>query len=147
METARDLLIRLGMTDWNATQVIPMLWMAPAQTDAATPGQVVLVRHLQSHLRQMGATTVPLDGVLGAPTVIELRKITGRDWPAMHWYEIVRAVLDAQDAGTRLHPGVAAGRVRRPVPVGDLGALPTMPGGPLGWLAAAAAIYYVTTRR
>lgn len=146
METSREMLQRLGIPNFSITGLVPYLFMAPAQTDGAMPMIRMLVKAIQNRLNQMGAS-LPVTGELDAATVIELRKITGRTWPAMWWSDIVKAVLVAQDQGVHLRGGVAPGRVRGPIAVGAIPSPPPLPGGLIGYGVLGAALYYAFTHK
>lgn len=105
--TARALLLRLGMHDFNATGTIPYLFMAPAQVDADMAAIILMVEAMQKTMNQMGAR-LAVTGDLDVPTVLQLKKLVGPDWLSMKWFEIVRKVLRAKDTGVRLERSLQA---------------------------------------
>jgi hypothetical protein len=111
----RSLLLALGIGDYNATGIIPYLFMAPAQTDSDMAATVLMVEGIQKALNSMGAR-LPVSGDLDVATVVELKKVVGPDWLPMKWYEIVRRVVRAKNHGFRLVPGTtpAAQQVVQP---------------------------------
>ena len=142
---ARTLLLRLGVGQFNATQMIPILFMGPAQTDADMPPVILLVETFQRNLNEMGAE-LPVTGRMTAPTILELVKVTGRGWPRMRWYEIAQALLSAKEGGFTLTPGITdATPMRHPQPVGALPDPFPMPGGIFGWAALGALVYWYFT--
>ncbi len=146
----RALLLRMGVSDFNATQMIPILFMGPAQTDADMPPVILLVEAFQRNLNAMGAS-LPVTGRMTPDTVLELRKITGTAWPRMRWFEIANAIRGARESGMLLKPGITDGRpMRHARPMGNADGLGLsdpfpMPGGLLGWAAVGALVYWYFT--
>lgn len=102
----RSLLLALGIGDYNATGIIPYLFMAPAQTDSDMAATVLMVEAIQKALNSMGAR-LEVSGDLDVASVVELKKVVGPDWLPMKWYEIIRRVVRAKNHGFRIVPGVA----------------------------------------
>lgn len=134
----RTLLQTIGIADWNATMIIPYLLTSPATTDLDMAQVILVIEALQNVLNEMGAQ-VPVNGELNVATANALDQICGPGWMSAPWYQVIQAVVWAHG-----HKGTVTPR-RRPKAVGyamgDI-ALPAMPGGSLGWLAAAGAAYY-----
>lgn len=142
--TSRSLLEGIGMGQFNATQVIPYLMIAPATTDPKAPQIVLLVRHIQKALYDLGANYVPDSGRLDAPTARALLEVTGPNWERMSWAESVQAIVNAKSAHRRLSAMPTEGAIStgRPLAVGGpLDFLPDVPGGLLTYAVAGFFIY------
>lgn len=142
--TSRALLEGIGMGQFNATQVIPYLMIAPATTDPKAPQIILLVRHIQKALYALGANYVPDSGRLDGPTARALLEVTGPNWERATWAESVQAIVNAQRAGRRLSamPSEGAISTGRPLAVGGpLDFLPDVPGGLLTYAVAGFFIY------
>lgn len=136
-QDGRALLNSLGIGDFNATMLIPYLFLTPATTDPDMPPVQMLVETVQAQLQAMGAP-VSVNGLLEKETAAELRKLTGPNWPGMMWSQILETVLRAKMAGRRLHPTAPA---RGAVAVGFLPELPAPFGSPVVLGVAALGIY------
>jgi hypothetical protein len=130
-KTARDLLLDLGVGQYNATQSIPYMLIAPATTDPKAAQIIIMVRHLQELLFRMGATDVQNTGYLDAPTARALRQISGENWERMNWGANIAATLNAHKRGQRLTALAAmSAPMGGPVAIGGpLDFLPDVPGG------------------
>lgn len=115
--TARELLLSLGIGQFNATQIIPFLEIAPATTDPKSPPVILLVRALQSALYEMGAVGVSNTGYLDRPTADALARITGPDWERTSWGGNVQSLLGHRKLGTRFTPPILRGDPPGPVTV------------------------------
>lgn len=129
--TSRELLLGIGMGQWNITGTIPYMMIAPATTDPKSPQVMEIVRHLQQVLFGMGATDVANTGYLDPSTARALRQLVGPNWERMTWGANISGVLAARRRGQRLS---AASLVvpddSVPVAVGGpLDFLPDVPGG------------------
>jgi hypothetical protein len=124
--TSRDLLLAIGIGQWNATGTIPYLMIAPATTDPKSPQVTEIVRHLQQILFRLGATDVADTGYLDQPTARALRTVAGPNWERMPWGANIKAVLAAVRRGQRL-TGASA-------PVAPSGGGAVAVGGPLDFL-------------
>ena len=129
--TSRDLLEAIGVGHFNATMMIQYMMMAPATTDPKSPPVILIVRAVQQTLYRLGATDVPDSGRLDAATAAALERVVGPDWERQSWGANVRAIVDAQRAGTRLDaPATMSMSDGMPVSVGGpLDFLPDVPGG------------------
>lgn len=139
-QDGRALVGALGIGEFNATMVIPYLFKTPATTDPDMPPVYLLVKGIQRGLRSMGATTVPEDGRMGAETAVELRKLTGPNWPGMTWYLLYETVIRAMATGRSLAP--VAEPPTDMVSLGALPALPDVPGGMVTWALGAGALWW-----
>lgn len=129
-KTSRELLLDIGMGQWNATGTIPYLMIAPATTDPKSPQVMEIVRHLQQVLFTMGAD-VANTGYLDQATANALRQLVGPNWERMTWGANISGVLAARQRGQRLG-GMSLTPVDDSVPVavgGPLDFLPDVPGG------------------
>jgi hypothetical protein len=129
--TSRDLLRGLGITDHNATTIIPYMMIAPATTDPKAGQIIMLVRAIQRILFNLGATDIQNTGELDPATARALRMVTGEGWERASWGANARAVLSARDLNMHLTPTPSAAPVNGvPVAVsGPLDFLPDVPGG------------------
>lgn len=126
--TGREMLTQLGIGQFNATMVIPYLWIAPSATDPKASQIVLLVEKIQKVLASLGAP-IRVTGYLDLPTAKALSTIVGDRWMTMPWASTISAVLSAKDNGLSLEepgpelyvPNVGTG-------LGSLG-LPDVPGG------------------
>jgi hypothetical protein len=126
--SARSILLALGMGDYNATMVIPYLFMAPAQTDPQMAQIILLTEYLQKALRQMGAP-LPVTRSIDAQWAPYVSAVAGRSWPDLPWAEIARYVLEAKARGKKLAPQGITITVGRGGLDGALDSLPKVPGG------------------
>ena len=151
-QTSRELLSAIGVGQHNATQIIPYVLIAPAVIDPKAPQSILLLRHLQRVLYQMGATDVVDSGYVDPPTARALRLITGPNWERQDWATNISAVLRARDRGQRLDAVVAQqqapGAQGMPVAVsGPLDFLPDVPGGLVTYGVVAFLVYRHFTKR
>jgi hypothetical protein len=136
---ARELLLGLGMGNYNATIAIQYMFLAPASTDPAMPSIILMTKHLQLGLRAAGAG-VAVTGQIDDATARELITLVGPDWNQVTWYELFRATTEAKRQHTLAD---RAGNL-------ELGLVPDLmavPGGMLTWAAAAVAVWYFLLRK
>jgi len=126
--SARSILLALGMGDFNATMVIQYLFMAPAQTDPQMGQIVLLTRHLQEAMQAMGCQ-LPVTGSIDGAWEPYFVALVGHHWRDMPWAEIARMVIDAKARGRRLEPKGATITIQRGALDGVLDSLPQIPGG------------------
>jgi hypothetical protein len=126
--SARSILLALGMGDYNATLVIRYLFMAPAQTDPQMQGVILLTRHLQAMMKSMGAA-LPVTGTIDGAWEPYFRQISGPNWQDVPWAEIARDVLAAKADGRRLELRSAQVVIERGGLDGVMDSLPKVPGG------------------
>lgn len=125
---ARSILLALGIGDYNATMIIQYLFMAPAQTDPQMAQIILLTRHLQAALKQMGAP-LPVTGSIDGAWAPYFAAVCGPDWQDMPWAEIARTILAAKARGRKLSPDPTDIAVKRGALDGVTDALPQVPGG------------------
>lgn len=129
----RQILLRMGIGDFNATLVIPLMFMGPAQTDPDITASKVLVKQMQHIMQSMGAGFVQANGRVDKPTADCLHSLVGPHWSEHPWFEICVKLLDAQEAGKKFSMrGTRASR--NPVELAGFGlfdSLPDVPGGPI----------------
>ncbi len=126
--SARSILLKLGMGDYNATMVISYLFMAPAQTDPQMAQIILLTKHLQQAMREMGCA-LPVTGSIDAQWGPYFTAVCGADWPDLPWAEIGRMVLAAKARGKRLQPQGITITVGKGGLDGVFDSLPKVPGG------------------
>jgi hypothetical protein len=136
---ARNLLLGLGMGNYNATIAIQYMFLAPASTDPAMPSIILMTKHLQLGLRAAGAD-VPVTGQIDGPTARNLESLVGPDWNHVTWYELFRVTTEAKrrrslERSSHIDLGLSPD-------------LPDVPGGKYTWMAAAAvAAYFLFFRK
>jgi len=143
---ARELLTGLGVGQFNATMIIPYMFIQPMTTDPKSVQTILLVQHIQRELFKLGATDVPESGRLDAPTARALERVTGPDWGRTTWAGNVAAILNAKSSGVSLRapPDV----VGRPIAVGGpLDFLPDVPGGVFTYAIAGYLVYRHLARK
>jgi hypothetical protein len=130
---ARQLLLSLGMGDYNATIAIQYMFIAPAATDPAMPSIFLMTKHIQQGLRAAGATDVAITGRIDEATARHLATLVGPDWNNITWYALFTAVLAAKRARTLEVQSSAL----------DLGIvdIPSVPGGIFTIALAAGALW------
>jgi hypothetical protein len=145
-KNARDLLTQIGIGHFNATMIMPYMFIAPATTDPKSSQTILMVQAVQRALFMLGATDVPMSGRLDAPTARALAAVVGPNWERTTWSGNISAVLSAQENGVSLAepeppPGV-------PVAVGGpLDFLPDVPGGLVTYAVGAYFLYRHLTRK
>lgn len=135
--TCRNLLLQLGVGDFNATMAIPYMFIAPRALDPAMVQMLIVIQEIQKALASMGAQGIQLNGVLDTATGNALATLVGPEWIAMPFYELVKAVVKAERSGFQFAPAdvapaatpTATGGILDAIPDG-LG-LPSVPGGAL----------------
>ena len=132
---ARQLLISLGMGQYNATIAIQYMFLSPAATDPAMPSIILMTKHLQQGLRAAGASDVAITGQLDSATARHLITLVGNDWNNVTWYMLFSSVLTAKRQ--RSLEEHASG-----IDLGLIPDIPEVPGGMFTLAAAAAAAWY-----
>jgi len=144
-KSSRELLLAIGVGQFNATQIIPYMMVAPATTDPKSTQTILLVQHLQQLLFDLGATDVANTGYLDPPTARALRQLVGPNWERATWATNIQAVLSARARGQHLGPELRA-PIDAPMPMpvavgGPLDFLPDVPGGIVTYGVVAYLIY------
>jgi hypothetical protein len=135
---ARQLLLALGMGQYNATMAVPYMFIAPAATDPAMPQVMLMTKHLQQGLRAAGAPC-PVTGVIDDATARCLQQLLGSRWNQKSWFELYDAVIRAKRT-----------RALETAPLMDLGLvpdLPEIPGGILTLAIGAGVAYYLLRKK
>lgn len=127
---ARDILLRMGIGDFNATMIVPLMFMGPAQTDPDITASKLLVKQMQKIMQTMGASWVAATHYLDQPTAGCLAALAGPHWSEHPWFELCKVLLDARDHGKRFAIP-APGRSVELSGMGLLSELPDVPGGPI----------------
>lgn len=130
---ARQLLLGLGMGNYNATIAIQYMLLAPAATDPAMPSIILMTKHMQLGLRAAGSG-IAVTGQIDDPTASALIELVGPDWHQVTWYELFRATTAAKQARSLER--------RASLDLGLIPDAPAIPGGMLTWAAVAAAAWY-----
>jgi len=130
---ARQLLLGLGMGQYNATIAIQYMFLAPAATDPSMPSIILMTKHLQLGLRAAGSA-VAVTGQIDDPTARALIDLVGPDWNQVAWYELFRAVTEAKRTRSL--------EQRAGLELGLIPDVPAVPGGMFTWAAAAVVAWY-----
>lgn len=127
---ARDLLRAIGIGQFNATMIIPFMFIAPATTDPKSPSIILVVKHLQIMMNEMGAA-LPVTGYLDNATATAIETIAGPGWEQRSWADNVQAVLRARTKGItwREDPPPPPNYGPSGMQLGSVGPLPDVPGG------------------
>lgn len=128
----RRLLLDLGIGDYNATMVLPYMFMAPAQTDPAMAQVQLLTNAMRMNMRAMGATWVAQRGAIDDSMAFCLHALVGPHWNEITWGELVNALLIARRKGQRFSRAYGIGP--QTVELGGMGFLPDLPDVPGGLL-------------
>jgi hypothetical protein len=144
---ARQLLLSLGMGQYNATIAIQYMFLTPAATDPAMPSVILMTKHLQLGLRAAGASKVMVTGQIDDPTARALIQLLGPDWNQVAWYELFRATAEAKKRRTLEHRASEMELGLVPDTADGLGSLPAVPGGMLTWAALAVVGGYLLLRK
>lgn len=143
--TVRDILLDLGVGDFNATMAIPFMLIPPRTLDPAMVQVLVVNRCLQQMLVEMGASRVRVTGVLDEGTADALTQIVGPEWLTMPYYESLRRVTAAHQAGHRF---VTVAPHRQSAMGGTFDFLPSVPGGAMTYgIAALVGLHYWFKRK
>lgn len=97
--SVRAELLKLGIGDFNATLIIPMMFMGPAQCDPDLTQMKLLVKALQKRMQGMGATWIVAHGRLDQNTASCLAATVGPRWSEMAWHDIIKALELAKNSG------------------------------------------------
>jgi hypothetical protein len=128
--TARELLTGIGVSNFNATMVIPYLFTTPAATDPKSPQVIMMVQHLQRILNRMGAD-IAETGYVDVATAAVLERVVGPSWQTISWSQNIGSVLDGQRVGfSAAAPApLSGGPIVYESLGGPLDFLPDVPGG------------------
>lgn len=144
--TARTLLTDLGVGNFNATMIIPFMFMAPATTDPRSAPIMMMMRQIQRHLYAMGSRVAD-SGFIDQTTAANLETLMGPGWLNRPWADVVTAVTQAHASHVRLQATPPQPDDYGPEAVGVFDFLPDVPGGLLTYAAAAGALYYFLRKR
>lgn len=145
----RELLLGLGIGQFNATMMIQYLMIAPATTDPKSPQIVLLVQHIQKALYALGYSSVPNSGRLDMPTAAALESVVGPNWERQPWSVTVSAVVTAmRTPRSAVAPTISDGDDGVPVSVGGpLDFLPDVPGGLVTYAIGGFLLYHFLKKR
>lgn len=149
-KSVRGLLTAIGIGHFNATMIIPYMFIAPATTDPKAGQIILLVEHVQKALYNLGATDVAISGRLDPATARALRQVAGDDWERMSWGGNVAAIVNAQEGGGMMFAPEDGSDAPAPQAMaigGPLDFLPDVPGGLLTYGLAAFLLYRHLKRR
>ena len=147
--TVRNLLLALGIGQYQAQMVTPNMFQSPAVGDPKSPHIMLVVGCLQDQLNKLGyglARTKCLD----AATAAALEDVVGPQWERRSWTDVIAAVLAAVKS-----PGAyaAADRLRAPALPQDVTfagmpfGLPDVPGGILTYGVGALLLWRYLKKR
>jgi hypothetical protein len=145
--SARTLLLRLGVSDFNATMMIPYMFTSPMTTDPKSPMIILLVKHLQKKLNTMGAGLI-VTGYLDRPTAAALSGLLGgNQWSSWAWSDVIAATIKSHARDIKLTEVAPITPYAIPA-TGDMPlGLPEVPGGIFTYAAGAAALWYFMKKR
>jgi hypothetical protein len=89
-QNVRSILGALGIGEFNATMIIPYMFIPPATTDPGMAQIILLTTHIQDVLG------LPVTGQIDEVTAEALRNLIGRGWTRVSWNEIAQAALAAR---------------------------------------------------
>lgn len=145
--SGRSLLLRLGVSDFNATMMIPYLFTSAMTTDPKSPQIILMVKHMQKVLNQMGGNLY-VTGYLDRPTSAALSGLFAtQSWSSWAWADIIAAILRAKAQGLSIAevPPITTHELAA---TGDMPfGLPDVPGGVLTYAAAAGLLWYTLKRK
>lgn len=121
----RRMLLELGIGDFNATMILPYMFMGPAQTDPAMAQVQLLVKAMQRQMIAMGATWIRASGKIDIDTAHCLQELAGPHWNQTTYVELVNAILIAKRNRKTFAKGDHVGAQG----IGFLPDLPDVPGG------------------
>jgi hypothetical protein len=123
----RALLLELGIGDYNASMILPYMFMGPAQTDPAMAAVRLMTKAIQKQFIAMGATWLKPTGMIDDDTAHCLHALVGAHWNEVTWQEIITATLAARRSGRKYARPYASSSVA--LQGIGLPALPDVPGG------------------
>lgn len=141
--SARSILLSLGVGDYNATTIIPMLFYGPAQTDPQLTQSVLLVKHMQRMMQSMGAKAV-VTGTIDSTWEPYFIAIAGPQWTSVPWFDIARSLLEFKDRGQRFKLNYDGGRQ---IDLSGDSLLPDLPGGMITYAALAAGAFLLLKKK
>ena len=136
---AREMLIALGVGQFNVTMSLPYVWFMPRSCDPYAQGVMQLVQALQHGCNARGYN-LELTGWMDAPTQRALHKISGPSWQDKTWLQLVGDVLSAPRP--RL-PGALVPDYAPTSSLGSLGDLTDVFYSPVALVAAGAAAWFL----
>lgn len=147
---SRELLIAIGVGNFNATGIIPYMMVAPATTDPKASQVIILVQQIQRQLWKLGAMNVVVSGRLDDATAHALEQVVGPNWERMSWSAVVKSLVDAERKNFRIQPTVAMAYQPLTIPTavdGPLDFLPEVPGGLVTYGVGAYLIYCMFSKK
>jgi len=125
----RRILLDLGIGDFNATMILPYMFMGPAQTDPAMAQVRLITKAMQRHMVTMGATWIKPTGSIDVETAHCFHALVGPHWNQITWQELASALVIAKANGKKFKRTFSADGV---VELSGLGLLPSPPNVPGG---------------
>jgi len=136
---ARALLLGIGVGDFNATMIIPYLFIAPSTTDPGMNQIILLTKHVQKALVAMGAPGVRVTGKLDNATGAAITQLSGPGWLTRPWYQLVSDVIKGNEQGFVFRDDSQPDTAMVATSGFDI---PDVPGGALTYGVGAAILYY-----
>lgn len=125
----RRILLDLGIGDFNATMILPCMFMGPAQTDPSMAQVQLLTTALQKNMIKMGASWLKITGRIDEQTAHCLHALVGPYWNQTTWGELASAVVTARGNKKKLKRPSPSGKVTLGALGFDLPSPPAIPGG------------------
>ncbi len=102
-KNTRDLLMYFGVGSYNVLMAQQIAFFIPRTTDPDAQATILMVEAVQRGLNMLGAQ-VEVTGELDVATVRALRIVSGPNWHAKTWVQILGDMTDAIVAGKRIKP-------------------------------------------
>lgn len=97
----RDILMTFGVGSYNALMAQQIAFMIPRTTDPDAQATILMVEAVQNGLNMLGAG-IPVNGELDEATVKCLRKVSGSNWHAKTWVQILGDISDRALTGQKV---------------------------------------------
>lgn len=95
MDSARDALIRAGVSTSLATLAVPAMFWTPAESDPSSNMTILVVQGAQRALKRLGFA-LDDSGRLDSATQGALARVAGRSWGSRAWIQIYGSILEAE---------------------------------------------------
>lgn len=99
----REMLLAFGVGPFNVLMAQQIAFMIPRTTDPDAQGTILMVEAVQRGLSALGAR-VAVNGSLDEATVRALRQVSGVNWHAKTWVQLLGDISDWMIAKRRIQP-------------------------------------------
>ena len=104
----REMLLAFGVGPFNVLMAQQIAFMIPRTTDPDAQGTILMVEAVQRGLNALGAG-LNVNGSLDEATVHALVQVSGRNWHAKTWVQLLGDISDWMIAKRRIHAPRATG--------------------------------------